>query len=100
MKKFSLGLTIGVLVAVALSSSIAQQQQQDVVTGYVENLDSFGCGPLDQGWKQISDDLAVRLYTDDYGVRHATLGVLEGCTWQPVAVDGPGAFLPPAIPAR
>ncbi len=101
MKKFSLGLTIGVLVTLVLSSSVAQQPPPVVTEKFeMSHTDPTVFTPLSPNWKQISEDVAIRLYTDGRGMRRARLEVRLGDRWEAVAVDGQEAFLPPAMPVR
>ena len=83
MKKFSLGLTIGALVALALSSSVGQQPPRDLTKEKEElvqrHRDAMGptgpraFTPYSRQVKQISEDVAISLYTDRHGTRRATL---------------------------
>ena len=101
MKKFIFGVVTGSLFVIAISSSMAQQSphtRYDELRSKVADLIDSGASSI--GWKTIGDDVAIRIYTDRYGFRRATIGVRVGDTWEPVAVDGQEALLPPAIPAR
>jgi len=49
-------------------------------------------------WKQLTDDLGVMLYTDEFGVTRGTLHVRLDDKWRPVAIDGAEEFLPDVLP--
>ena len=101
MKKFSLGLIAGALIALVISSSIAQQPPRVTTKEFqMDPNDPTDVTPVSPNWKRISEDVAIRLYTDSLGMPRARLEVRVDKRWRPVAVDGPEAFLPPAVPAR
>ena len=100
MRKFSIGLCVGALVVLTLGSNLPQEIKT-VTTEHEMNLvDRVFVQTVGPHWKPITDDVAIRVYTDDRGMRRATLGVMGNGGWEPVAVDGTEALLPYGIPVR
>ena len=101
MKKFLLGFTVGALIALVISSSVAQQSPRVRTEKFLINPnDPSDITPLSPNWKRVSEDVAIRLYTDSQGMRRARLEVRVENRSQPVAVDGREDFLPLAVPVR
>ncbi len=95
-----------ILIAAAGAAlvTLAEQQSEEAKQRILDDLATRGqvMGPqpdtASPNWKQLSDELGVMLYTDQFGVRRATLFVWSTVRWEAVAVDGSNELGPDALP--
>ena len=90
MMKRRILFVVAVFVAGAALGLVSAQQQM---------LPS-GPDALSGDWKKITDEVALKVYTDRMDVRRATLYVRVGEGWQPVPVDGMTEIGPGILPSR
>ena len=54
-----------------------------------------------ENWRQLSDDIGLMLYVDQFGNRCGTLYIKVGDLWNPIAIDGISELMGPrALPAE
>ena len=95
---------IGVAIAVQTADQDRTEFLQQLTTEHrrlVEELE-LGLSQPDtssDNWKQLSKDVGLMVFTDQYGTRRGTLYVRSFDLWQAVALQGPSELGPRVLPA-
>ena len=93
------GLIISLSVlGVALAVQTADQNRTEYLKELTKELGPSQPDRSSGNWKQLSGDVGLMLFTDQYGTRRGTLYVRSGDLWQAVALEGPSELGPEVIP--
>ena len=104
MMKYKL-LATGLIVSAVwmLGIAIAVQPEDQEHTELLEQLRKEYRRPgqpdtSSDNWEQLSEDVGLMLFTDQYGTRRGTLYVRSAGLWQAIALQGPSELGPEVLP--